>query len=114
MQSEFRKQVGQTTFRLGAEFLSGNDLSKSRDVKRTFVPLYGVAWKFMGNMNFFTKFPADVNSSGLVNPYLFILQRLNSKMGVRVDSNLFFTQFALLDDNGNASKKYLGAEIDLS
>jgi hypothetical protein len=99
---------------LGAEILSGNDLTDPGDRFRTFVPLYGVAWKFMGNMNFFTRFPTDVNASGLVNPYLFVLHRIDSKLGIRGDANFFSSQFALLDESKNKAGKYLGTEFDLS
>lgn len=114
LQPEYRRQIQNTTLRLGAEILSGNDLSQQAHKFKTFVTLYGVAWKFMGNMNFFTKFPTDVNSSGLVNPYLFALQRINSKLVVRADYNLFFTQHPMLNDFKNQVDNYLGTEIDLS
>ncbi len=114
LQPEIRKTIQNTTIRLGAEILSGDDLSEPTDKSKSFVPLYGVAWKFMGNMNFFTRFPVDVNSSGLVNPYLFILQKINSKLAIRADGHLFFSQHALLDEKKNKAERYLGFENDLS
>lgn len=114
LQPEFRHQIRNTTVRLGTEILSGDDLSNPSEYFKSFVPLYGVAWKFMGNMNFFTRFPTDVHSSGLVNPYLFILQRISSRLGARADSHLFFSQFPLVDSSKNQADQYLGSEIDLS
>jgi hypothetical protein len=114
LQPEYRRQIQNTTIRLGAEILSGNNLSKQQETFRTFVTLYGVAWKFMGNMNFFTRFPNDVNSSGLINPYLFVIQRIHPKLGVRGDINLFYNQFPMLNDSKNQVDSYLGTEIDLS
>lgn len=114
LQPELRKTIQNTTLRLGAEILSGDDLSESTDNSNSFVPLYGVAWKFMGNMNFFTRFPSDVGSSGLVNPYLFILQKINSKLAFRADGHLFYSQHALLDENKKKAKRYLGFENDIS
>ncbi len=114
LQPEFRKMIGNMTVRLGAELLSGEDLSGTSVYSRSFVPLYGVAWKFMGNMNFFTRFPADVNSSGLINPYLFLLYRVDSKLGLRADTHLFYSHFPLLDSDMNQSERFLGSEFDFS
>ena len=113
-QPEIRKTILNTTVRIGAEILSGDDLSKPSNNSRSFVPLYGVAWKFMGNMNFFTRFPADVGSSGLVNPYLFLLQKINQKLAIRADGHLFYSQHSLLDENKNKAGNFLGFENDLS
>ncbi|MCH5716670.1 hypothetical protein [Niabella hibiscisoli] len=73
-----------------------------------------MAWKFMGNMNFFTKFPADVNNKGLVNPYLFALFPVGKKISIRSDYHLFYIQHPLINDQGMNEKKYLGFENDLS
>ena len=68
----------------------------------------------MGNMNLFTRFPADVHNSGLINPYLFVIQQVNRKLSLRADGNLFYSQFQLLDANSVMAKRYLGFESDLS
>ncbi len=114
LQPEVRKTIQNSTLRLGAEILSGDNLSEPTDNSKSFVPLYGVAWKFMGNMSFFTRFPTDVGSGGLVNPYLFILQKINPKFAIRADGHLFYSQHPLLDENKNRAKKLLGMENDLS
>lgn len=105
---------GRTTARMGAEVLSGERASLQENVTYSFVPLYGVAWKFMGNMNLFTRFPRDVNYQGLINPYLFILHRVSEKLLLRNDSHLFYTQHPLIDGNKNLAAKYLGFENDFS
>lgn len=105
--------IRNTTVRLGAEILSGGD-GLHEDISFSFVPLYGVAWKFMGNMNLFTRFPGDVNGKGLVNPYLFIIYRPAKNFSLRVDSHLFYSQYPLLDSNNDEAGRYLGFENDLS
>lgn len=107
------RQAG-TTFRLGTEIISGDRHTATDDVSRSFVPLYGVAWKFMGNMNLFTRFPEDVNSRGLVNPYLFIIHSLNDNLSVRGDGHLFYSQYPMDVTEKMPVSRYLGFESDLS
>ncbi|GGH48682.1 hypothetical protein GCM10007423_50070 [Dyadobacter endophyticus] len=114
IQPEISVNTGRTLFRLGAEILSGSNSSTSKEVSASFLPLYGVAWKFMGNMNLFTKFPVDVNERGLVNPYLFILYQAGKKLSLRGDSHLFYSQYPLLRDGSEIGGTYLGFESDLS
>ena len=90
--------------------MSGHDANKPVEKDNNFVPLYGVAHRFMGNMDFFTTFPADVNNAGLVNPYLFMLYQKN-KTTLRCENHLFFSQNNFLL-NGTTIKKYLGFEND--
>ena len=49
-----------------------------------------------------------------MNPYLFILQKINSKLAIRADGHLFYSQHALLDENKKKAERYLGFENDLS
>ncbi|MCE7065049.1 alginate export family protein [Dyadobacter sp. CY326] len=114
IQPEISANTSRTLFRLGAEILSGNRLTTAKEVSASFVPLYGVAWKFMGNMNLFTRFPADVNDKGLVNPYLFVIYQASKKLSLRGDAHLFYTQYPLLTEGKEANGKYLGFESDLS
>lgn len=113
IQPEISATFNKTTLRLGAEIMSG-EAAPNDHVSRSFGILYGVAWKFMGNMNFFTRFPADVNNSGLVNPYLFVLYKAGKKLSFRADSHLFYTQYPLRNDNNEKAARYLGFENDLS
>ncbi|WP_229208501.1 alginate export family protein [Dyadobacter psychrophilus] len=114
IQPEISANTGKTLFRLGAEILSGEKNTASKEISRSFVPLYGVAWKFMGNMNLFTRFPADVNEKGLVNPYLFIIFQAGEKLSLRSDAHLFYSQYPLLNEGNEIDGKYLGFESDLS
>lgn len=113
-QPEISYNTGRTLFRLGAEILSGEKNTVSKGVSNSFVPLYGVAWKFMGNMNLFTRFPVDVNKKGLVNPYLFTLFQAGKKLSLRGDAHLFYSEFPLVSKGDEVDGKYLGFESDLS
>lgn len=100
--------------RLGMEYLSGDDGKTASVISKSFVPLYGVAWKFMGNMDYFTYFPDDVKKGGLVNPYLFLYLEVNKRITVRADFHVFYLQNNVIDSKNSAIDKYLGAESDLS
>lgn len=99
------------TARLGVEYLSGADSSKHYKEDRSFVPLYGVAHRFMGNMDLFATFPVDVNGAGLVNPYLFLWYQ-KKKIFLRFENHLFYSQSRFVS-KGIEQKKYLGFESDL-
>jgi len=114
IQPELSANTGKTLLRLGAEILSGEKNTSSKKVSHSFVPLYGVAWKFMGNMNLFTRFPADVNEKGLINPYLFIIYQAGKKLSLRSDAHLFYSQYPLIKEGRETDGKYLGFESDLS
>jgi hypothetical protein len=114
LQPEISYNSGKFRNRLGAEIMSGEAETIMPDHTKAFVPLYGVAWKFMGNMNFYTKFPADVNSKGLVDPYLFVFYDLNKKLTLRADFHLFYSQYTQKDAKKNELNKFLGFENDLS
>jgi hypothetical protein len=113
LQPEVSQALQRTTVRLGAEVTSGEDtISSVRS--QSFVPLYGVTWKFMGNMNLFTRFPADEGGRGLINPYLFVLQKLNPLFSVRLDGHLFYLQHPLRTAETTCNNWYLGWEVDFS
>lgn len=114
IQPEISANTGKTSFRLGVEILSGNKSTVPNKVFASFVPLYGVAWKFMGNMNLFTRFPSDINEKGLVNPYLFIIFQAGKKLSLRNDLHLFYSQYPLLNEGREIDGCYLGFENDLS
>ena len=113
-QPEVRMIRQKFTFRLGAEILSESRPGLSSSASGDFDVLYGVAWKFMGNMNIFTRFPSDVAGKGLVNPYFFTIFSVNKELSLRADMHLFFTQYS--PGNGASPKPstYLGWESDLS
>lgn len=111
IQPEIRYTNGPLTVRLGMEYMSGADSSTHPSSDKNFVPLYGVAHRFMGNLDYFASFPGDVNGAGLVNPYLFIWYNKN-KIGIRIENHLFYSQSQFVY-KGAPIKKYLGFENDL-
>jgi len=113
-QPEIKLSLQKSTWRLGAEIISGSSPQLSSDSSGDFDVLYGVTWKFNGNMNLFTRFPNDVKGKGLVNPYLFATIPLNTKLTIRSDFHLFYTQYPLLNNLGNEMTKFLGFENDIS
>ncbi|MGN6354021.1 MAG: alginate export family protein [Parafilimonas sp.] len=111
VQPEVKYSNGPVTIRLGMEYLSGADSSTHPSKDKNFVPLYGVAHRFMGNLDYFASFPGDVNGAGLINPYLFVWYNKN-KIGIRIESHLFYSQSRFVY-KGNPVNKYLGFENDL-
>ena len=114
LQPEIKYAVSKKiTSSLGCEYVSGDDASKNNSISRSFVPLYGVTHKFMGNMDYFTKFPNDVKNGGLINPYLFLTYKISKKLSIRTDEHLFYLQNKVIDNN-KVINPYLGFENDLS
>ncbi len=113
-QPEITHNLNSTNIRLGTEFLSGQSANYTGDVTHAFVPLYGVVWRFNGNMNLFTKFPNDVNGRGLINPYLLVLQKISKKISLRLDAHLFYSQHQLNGFANSLSNNYLGLETDFT
>jgi len=66
-QPELDYQLKKLNIRLGMELLSGNDNSTLLTQSQSFSTLYGVAFKFMGHLNYFTSFPGDVNGLSLIH-----------------------------------------------
>lgn len=114
LQPEIKLSLLKSTWRLGAEILSGSSSQTSSNPSGDFDVLYGVTWKFNGNMNVFTRFPTDVNGKGLVNPYIFATIPLSPKLSFRSDFHLFYTQYPLSNDSGQEMTKFLGFENDIS
>lgn len=113
-QPEVKLSLQKVMWRLGAEIISGSSPHLSNNNSGDFDVLYGVTWKFNGNMNVFTRFPNDVNGKGLVNPYLFTMIPLSAKLSLRSDFHLFYTQYHLLNNSGQEVTKFLGFENDFS
>jgi hypothetical protein len=99
--------------RLGLEVLSGSDGTNAKLAKdNSFEPLYGVAHRFNGYMDFFTSFPKDVNNAGLVNPYLFLEQELGKKFAIQAHFHLFYAQNKLVNAKKKEQAAYIGFEND--
>ncbi len=113
-QPEIQWKKNKFTTRLGLEYMSGDNAEKPSSTSKSFVPLYGVAWRFMGNMDYFTTFPSDLKNGGLINPYLHLIYDLNKKLSLRSDFHLFYLQNNVKDNLNNSINPYLGFENDLS
>lgn len=113
-QPEIKLSLQKSSWRLGAELISGSNPDLADNSSGNFDVLYGVTWKFNGNMNVFTRFPNDVGGKGLINPYLFTTIPLNSKLSIRSDFHLFYTQYPQLNNLDQETTKFLGFENDFS
>ena len=101
-----------TVARIGVEVFSGDNNGVTTSTDHSFVPLYGVAHRFNGNMDLITKFPTDVRSAGLINPYLFLIQPVQKKFELRADFHTFSLQRDFYVSNKKIDR-YLGFENDL-
>lgn len=98
---------------LGMEYVSGDDAANPSSINNSFSTLYGVAFKFMGHMDYFTSFPNDVRGAGLINPYLFLEYKLSKKWRFKLESHVFMLQNTLYDITGSELNPYLGLESDV-
>ncbi|MEZ4827380.1 MAG: alginate export family protein [Bacteroidia bacterium] len=102
------------TIRLGAEIFSGDDGLYPTTTSHSFDALYGVNHRFLGTMDYFTRFPNDFNNAGLIDPYLFVFFKVNEKLTLRTDGHLFYSQNNFLPEGEQtAIARYLGFENDL-
>ncbi|MDX2247787.1 MAG: alginate export family protein [Bacteroidia bacterium] len=102
------------TLRLGAEVFSGDDGRNPDNTSHSFDALYGVNHRFLGSMDFFTRFPDDFNNAGIVAPYLFVFYDVNKKLTLRADGHLFYSQNHFVPEGDYLPiRKYLGFENDL-
>jgi hypothetical protein len=99
-------------FRLGAEVFSGDDGTRPSNTSHSFDALYGVNHRFLGSMDYFTKFPKDFNNAGIMAPYFFTFYNLNQQLTLRSDEHLFYSQNNFVAD-GAVINPYLGFEHDL-
>jgi len=97
--------------RLGVEVFSGDNGEVKSLSDHNFVPLYGVAHRFNGNMELFISKPKDFGNAGFVNPYLFVIKNISPKVELRGDFHLFYSQNNYVYNNEIISK-YLGFEND--
>jgi len=113
VQPEIKLEISKPLMvRLGAELMSGNDATQKSSTSHSFDPLYGVNHRFMGSMDYFTRFPVDVNNAGLLNPYLFIFYNVSKKVTLRADQHLFYSQNDFVKKE-KVIPRYLGFENDL-
>lgn len=106
------KTTPRTTMRLGAEIFSGDNGRHPEKASHSFDALYGVNHRFLGTMDYFTRFPADFNHAGIIDPYLFFTFDLSEKLSLKVDNHLFYSENNLVI-NDQVVNKYLGYENDI-
>lgn len=97
---------------LGMEYMSGDHLLVNQEQSNSFSTLYGVAFRFMGNMNYFTHFPNDTHNAGLIDPYLFSKYTISDRFSLKLDWHLFFSQQEL--STNVERRRFLGVEQDLT
>lgn len=114
VQPELSTAVGKNwKFRLGAEVFSGNNGLNPDSRDHAFDALYGVNHRFLGSMDYFTNFPGDLNGAGILAPYLFTFFEAGSKVTLRADAHLFYSQNHFVPEGASvAQDKYLGFEND--
>lgn len=100
--------------RLGMEYVSGSDNAALTETSRAFSTLYGVAFRFMGHMDYFTNLPLHTNQAGLVNPYLLFDYRMNNVWRFKLDLHAFMSENNLMDLDGNVADPFLGIEADFT
>jgi hypothetical protein len=116
IQPEVRYNLKKTEIRLGAEIKSGNDPSGDANYKKTdhaFQYPYGVAHRFNGTMEYFASaYPGSSKDVGLINPYLFLEQKIKEKIAISLQNHIFLSQFGSLNAKSESVDKYLGFESD--
>lgn len=113
-QPEISGQFKKLKIRLGMEYSSGSNNTVIANQSRTFSTLYGVAFRFMGHLDYFTNLPNHTNQAGLINPYLFFDYRFTKKWRVKLDFHAFMSENKVVDTEGLVAAPYLGTEVDLT
>jgi hypothetical protein len=120
IQPEIKFTQNKTEIRFGAEIKSGNNpLNKDAaytDYDHSFQYPYGVAHRFNGTLEFFAStYPGSTKDVGLINPYLFLEQKIGEKFAVSLQSHLFYSQWIAYDSKTKkqAPDNFLGYEADV-
>ena len=97
----------------GIDVTSGNNgADPSRKFQR-FDPLYGTPHKFWGYMDYF--YVADgFGSNGLIDLYVKARHKAARNLTLALDVHQFSLPDAVVNESGDAMKKLLGTEIDLT
>lgn len=98
----------------GWDYLSGNNAFSTSKTNHRFDPLYGTPHKFWGLMDYFYAVSGSP-SGGLSNPFLKLrYNSSNKRFTTEIADHYFRLAQNQKDVNGNAIKKYLGTEVDLT
>lgn len=111
LQPEIDYTQGRFDFRLGAELFSGDDARDPSETLHSFEPLYGSNHRFLGSMDYFTRYPGDFAKAGIIAPYFFSAIRILDKLSIHTDEYLFYSQNHLAAKG--SPDPFLGFENDL-
>jgi hypothetical protein len=101
------------SFGPGIDITSGNNGSDPAKKYQRFDPLYGTPHKFWGYMDYF--YVADgFGSNGLIDFYVKSRHKPADKLTLSLDVHRFSLPDAVANESGEAMKKLLGTEIDLT
>ena len=101
------------SFGPGIDITSGNNGSDPSRKYQRFDPLYGTPHKFWGYMDYF--YVADgFGSNGLVDIYFKARHKPDDRTTLSLDVHRFSLPEAVANESGQAIKKLLGTEIDLT
>lgn len=110
---QFKSKNKIWNIRLGGELFSGDNLQKRENQINSFDPLYGVNNRFLGNMDFFTRFPVDFKNAGLIAPYLFFQYKFSENWQVKSDYHIFFLKEKYYElSQTTPISNFLGVEND--
>ena len=100
-------------FTIGADYLSGDDVSNStaNDKTKYFDPFFGTNHKFYGFMDYF--YVAEPNTPGLLEGYLTLQAKASPKTNFTLTGH-YFSAAADIYSGAEKLKSNLGGEIDLS
>lgn len=111
---QFKSNNKKWNVRLGGEIFSGDKKDIGLNQLNSFDPLYGVNNRFLGNMDFFTRFPVDYKYAGLIAPYLFFQYKLSKKWIIKSDYHVFSLKEKYYElGQTTPISNYLGVENDL-
>jgi hypothetical protein len=101
------------SFGPGIDVTSGNNGNDPNRKYQRFDPLYGTPHKFWGYMDYF--YVADgFGSNGLIDLYLKTRHKPGDKVTLSFDVHRFSLPDAVINESGEAMKKFLGTEVDLT
>jgi len=112
LMADFKQKLSsKLTTNIGFEWFSG-DRANDKNTDRSFSPLYGVAHRFNGYMDLFTRFPDDLKSHGLINPYLKFTFTASTKVSFKCDFHSFMTEQDVITKTNTKLSRNMGFEND--
>jgi hypothetical protein len=112
LQPEFSLSTKHIDAKLGMEYVSGRNSLDPFKQTSSFSTLYGAAFKFMGNLNYFVRFPSDAQDKGLINPYLKLSFKISDKFKLISETHAFLTEKYFYGSSSSPGPVFLGVEND--